>query len=378
MQVGATFLPARGTATPDEAITRVPAGLSAYTAPAACRDSSTIGIGALKGLRPDGTATSDFRLASAAGATLFELAELQLKPVSRATAAPRPAAAALQAPQEMLYAVDWLASVAATPSATPAKHPTPGSWSIARSSEQPVQWQSGTAQSPSVTAGRQLQALQMHLRDGARNVVLHSKPAGTARQHPAATPALDNTAAASAMLRVAAQEHTAVVLQSFEHDPQASIVPAALPATDAFGNMQSAGLWRAPQLATASVAAADPSTSFPAAAASLNGTVLVTGGLGDIGMLIGLWIAKTRPSARVLLLSRTGRSQTLAAAAAGVVSPVTAVRCDVSSAEEVRALMSDLRTANAPPVQAVFHAGGVVQVCSNPANLAFDSPRCFG
>ena len=79
-QIGATFLPAVTGDELDIHVTRVPAGMSAYCATTAYQGSSTSGIGDLKGLRADGTAVSDFRLASATGATVFELAELLMKP----------------------------------------------------------------------------------------------------------------------------------------------------------------------------------------------------------------------------------------------------------------------------------------------------------
>lgn len=80
-QVAGTFDLAAGNAEAHLAITRVPAGLSAYCPAPAFDDSSSVGIGTLRGLHADGTAVSDFRLASTTGITLFELAELQLKPI---------------------------------------------------------------------------------------------------------------------------------------------------------------------------------------------------------------------------------------------------------------------------------------------------------
>ena len=167
------------------------------------------------------------------------------------------------------------------------------------------------------------------------------------------------------MLRVAAQERQAVQWRSCALDTLASGSQAALHGTDSFGSISSGGMWLSPQLAASRGPAQSALVPSPAAAAEMRGTVLVTGGLGDIGLLVGLWVAASWPAASVLLLSRTGRANALPEAAANAAAPITAVRCDVSSADELHSLVNELGAAGAPPVEAIFHSGGILQVCES-------------
>ena len=171
-----------------------------------------------------------------------------------------------------------------------------------------------------------------------------------------------SAACAWAMLRVAAQEQKAVQWQSCALDTQAGESQAVLQGTDSFGMISSAGTWLSPQLTACQGPAQSASVPSPAAAAMLRGTVLVTGGLGDIGLLVGLWVAATWPAARVFLLSRTGRASALLPTVSDALTPVTAVRCDVGSFDELCGLASELGAGGAPPVEAIFHSGGTLQV----------------
>ena len=96
--------------------------------------------------------------------------------------------------------------------------------------------------------------------------------------------------------------------------------------------------------------------------AQLTGCVLVTGGLGDTGLLAGLWIAETSLAARVVLLGRSGRAAALPPAAARSLRSLTVIRCDVACAEDLAAVVLELQSHGFGPVQAAFHAGGLTQV----------------
>lgn len=359
--MGGTFNPAAGNAKVEGVITRVPAGMSAYCAVTACQGRSTSGIGAFKGQHRDGTVVNDFRLASSTGTTLFELVELQLKPLR-----PRlSAASSMAATDGMQYTVEWGASSLVSRLAEGTSSPSPGSWSLTPQGEA-AQWQRSNGRNASEVASMQLQALQTYVADPkARSFSLQT--AGWPTAVPVSCSSACRTGGASAaagwaMLRVAAQEQKRVQWQSCALDSQARGSQAALHGTDTFGSISSAGVWLAPQLIASRDRAQSTAAPSPAAALKLRGTVLVTGGLGDIGLLVGLWLVACWPDARVLLLSRTGRSSTLPKAASNAATPLTAVRCDVSCADELRALVTELAANGAPPVEAIFHAGGILQV----------------
>lgn len=107
--------PAESNAAPDFAILRVPAGLSAYCAAtaAACLSTSSFGIGASNSLHADVNAFSDYQLVSATGATLFELADLQLK--GRGLHSVAGDNHRLDNNASLLYEIQWQASHAEAP-----------------------------------------------------------------------------------------------------------------------------------------------------------------------------------------------------------------------------------------------------------------------
>jgi acyl transferase domain-containing protein len=92
-----------------------------------------------------------------------------------------------------------------------------------------------------------------------------------------------------------------------------------------------------------------------------DGTYLVTGGLGGLGLKLARWLVDH--GARQLVL--TGRSAPAADATkvlqelAGGGTRVEVRRCDVSQRDEVAALLADIRQ-TMPPLRGVFHLAGVL------------------
>ena len=86
-----------------------------------------------------------------------------------------------------------------------------------------------------------------------------------------------------------------------------------------------------------------------------SGTVLLTGGLGSLGLLVAIWLAQQQQQVGdadshrdlcLVLLGRTGRagSAALASLLAHIgTGSVTLSRCDVSSAEEAGSLIQQCR-----------------------------------
>ena len=367
MQVGATFTPGSTMAGgSDQKITRIPVGLAAYCAPAACFEVTYSGSGGLKGVRPDGTAISDFRLASLGSGTVCELAGFHLKPVSRAAALTRTeAASAATAERVGTYVVEWAASsAAAVPLLSDAERGVRirplGSWSMSDNWDGAV-WRSGD---DAAVASRQLRSLQTQLAAAsATPLCWQTVGAPAAHVAPGCTRSSDAVASGWAMWRVAAQEQPSTRLEAYGFDPNAALVPDRLPATDSFGASVNAGVWLAPQLTTAYSSQQDGSLAAAnGLVPRLTGCVLVTGGLGDLGLLAGLWLAETSPAAHVVLLGRSGRAASLPAAAAHALRPIMAVRCDVTCSEDLAAVVTKLQLQGVGPVQARLHAGGITQV----------------
>jgi NADPH:quinone reductase-like Zn-dependent oxidoreductase/acyl carrier protein len=92
-----------------------------------------------------------------------------------------------------------------------------------------------------------------------------------------------------------------------------------------------------------------------------DGTYLVTGGLGGLGLKVARWLAD-RGARHLVLVGRSGASPEAQAQLeelekAGVRAVVR--RCDVGNREEVAGLLSDIREMM-PPLRGVFHLAGVL------------------
>ena len=103
--------------------------------------------------------------------------------------------------------------------------------------------------------------------------------------------------------------------------------------------------------------------SFAPLALTPNATYLVTGGLGGFGLSTARWLV-SRGARHLALMSRTGAASKQAQDAlaqfadAGVTA--TAIACDVSDAESLRAALSAL-DANMPPLRGIVHAAMVIE-----------------
>ena len=403
-QIGAAFVaPGSGDESAAPAVTRVPAGLSCYQPAARAADG---GRGAFGGMAaaplvlPDASVSCGFGLTSAAGRPVFSLADLQLKP--RAGAAPRSAAAAAAAAapdNSMLYAVEWVAVESASLSAASAPahpaRPASARWSIqlrgGGSEPATATWRhrKATAGHGVRAVARQVQALQRVLTAAAARAAGAARGAAMAvRGLPegcAMSPAAARLSAAPtvvALVRVAAQEVAAVGWTTCAVDAAAPRVGPAPAAADSFAVASTGGVWLSPRLmAHSDVASAAATVSrgglLPASAA-FNGTVLVSGGLGDIGLLATRWVAAAAPAARLVLLSRSGRSAQVAALAAGLAaapgaSCFTVAHCDVSSRDEVEGLVAHLRAAG----DALFGSHPESCRAMEACLLPFRKPRCL-
>lgn len=368
MQIGVAFAPTSRSDAPPEP-TRVPAAMSAYSQGTTFNDGNSFGTALLKSSRNDSVAVIDFRLDSNVSSSYHvELASFQLKPTrSNTIASASTGVAAIF--DGMQYAVEWTASTTASYMTGP-MCPSPGSWSLVPYEGGHQQWYHSIGRDASEVASMQLQALQMQINVPASHpkncITLQTAGPPSAMAlacHSVYRSGGSSAACAWALLHVVAQENADLLCRSFGLDIAVDKNMPALPESDSFGSLTSGGLWFVPQLRKCMNPLPSPS---PALDANMYSTVLVTGGLGDIGLLVGFWVAVTWPGTRVVLLSRNGSSSRRSLCMSNISVPITAVRCDTSSLCELTSLAADLQASDAPPIKAIFHAGGVIQVLSRP------------
>ncbi|MCH8149008.1 MAG: SDR family NAD(P)-dependent oxidoreductase, partial [Planctomycetes bacterium] len=92
-----------------------------------------------------------------------------------------------------------------------------------------------------------------------------------------------------------------------------------------------------------------------------DGTYLITGGLGGLGLEVARWLVE-RGARHIVLLGRSAASQEALTAVHEMEArgaKVAMLRADVSNTEDLGAVMANLRAAS-PPLRGVVHAAGVL------------------
>lgn len=285
-------------------------------------------------LHADGSVSTGFRLASPTSGDIFNLSGLHLKPVQLGS---QPAAAGAVAARaansstaaEMLYTVDWTVLEVAPPRQIDSTRQleTAGAWRFKLPGSRKTIVQPAHNQDATRSATAQLRAIQQAAGGQAAAGGLAAAALLCSRGLPEdalqrPTPQAQSAAAARALLRVAAQEMQAVTWRAVasDHlDAQSSLPPALSAAADAFGAVCANGTWMEPRLSAASSSASavlsGTTTSFAGVPAGMAaGTVLVSGGLGEVGYLVAAWLAVASGAAYVVLLGRSGRAAKLSAA----------------------------------------------------------------
>ena len=364
-------------ASPEDAlaVTRVPAGLHACAIRGRLASPEAYATAVVVGLLADGTAVSDYGLCSKAAESTSSMAisAMLFKPVSRAKGEVAPSAAEPRGVfvQDALYELSWaVAAPEAAPAGLPAQRRPLMTWQATLSGGA----RTATARFAAGSSG-------LALAGSLRFIQAQAAKAAIVRLHTPAAPldALLSCAGVSTMwgraalcdaganglLRVAAQEFPGTSWQHFAGSGEATASAVQLRPADAFGLTSSRSLSLTPRLQRSHAA----STAGPAALEgmlgqaghNLGGSVIVTGGLGDIGSLSGTWAAECLHGAHVYLVGRTGRAGTVlpqALLCSG--AAVHVVRCDTTQSCEVDALVHAVRCVS-PPLRAVMHAGGVLQ-----------------
>lgn len=148
-------------------------------------------------------------------------------------------------------------------------------------------------------------------------------------------------------LRSAAQEQPKIVWQATMDNTLNTSIGVPLPRGDAFGVQRMGSLTLQAQLL--------PTFQAPV----LHGTesisrqaLLIIGGLGDIGMLVGLW-ANASMAAHISIASRLGRPSIEANAIVSSMHYTSICRCDIACVEEASYIVSE----QVMMLRNIFHAG---------------------
>lgn len=404
LQVGSAL--SRGNAS---ASTRVPAGLGAFVAAVDASGSlraSWTASAAVVGGASDGAVALSYGLAAAEASTAcLQIGEMLFKPVGgRPHAAPAAAASAAAREQEeaaqLIYVVSWEASHSTAPLVqqqplSAMRHSL--RWDLDNGSHVRLHAGSGAAAFDALQTS--LKLLQSVTATRARPTVSLSTQLlmpGMRRSSPA-------HAAVAGLVKVAARESSGQHFAHFTHHAfaaQAERLPPQL--SDMFG-VGVAGKWGTgggaacmlccrigmwsielritlPNCVLLCLPAAGGALYTPRMVAvpqeaalaplppnrdvrlSMHGSMLITGGLGDIGQLAGHWVAATAARSHVWLLGRSGRSaRSMAAALSGHRGCVSTAAADAASRADMAGLLGLVASSNAPAVTGILHAGAVLQ-----------------
>lgn len=356
----------------------VPTGLAALAAPVRLGSSAAWAAAGNVSAAADGSATSNFMAApgTAAGRTAARLHELQSRPMPVQSAS-----AARSGSTRLLYQVQWRAAqpTEVVPpgqeersTASCAAH-TQLAWLAKQPGQAASRWLQPTAGSPAAVVSGAIAWLQVGAAQGGhqqRSIGLHAT--ATAVEGPATVCRSERGSCGVAavgvagLLRTVAREQPAgrfhsLLSSSWSTYPPALHTPGE--GADAYGSAAAGGLLLLPRLTAFAAGGHEQRQqdlrALATSAPGLTGRVLVSGGLGDLGMLVGAWLAQQQPGAHAVLLGRAAHSRQWPAAVLAGGGLVSAAMADVASREDVAA-MSACSGTSRKPLCGVVHAGGLL------------------
>ena len=333
----------------------IPAGLAAIAAPAKLGCSTAWAAAGNIAAAADGSATSDFMAAAGAGhsGSATRLHQLLSRPMRAAakTAAPR-----------LLYHVQWQAvhraEVAPHQGSTAAGCFDKLAWRVSQpNGTEAVQLQP-TAGGAAAVISNSIAWLQ-GAAAAKTSIGLHAAAAAVEGPADINGGAINSSTLAAigvaGLLRTAAREQAAGSLYNLLSSQYNTAVPSQhIPSSsaDAYGSAASGGAMLLPRLTSSS--ADERLVLATAGAPAIAGRVLVTGGLGDLGLLVGAWLAQ-QPGTHTVLLGRTAHGKQLPQGLLATDGLVSVVMADVGSREDVAALGG-----SSTPLLGLMHAGGLL------------------
>ncbi|MEV0331084.1 SDR family NAD(P)-dependent oxidoreductase, partial [Micromonospora echinospora] len=144
-------------------------------------------------------------------------------------------------------------------------------------------------------------------------------------------------------------------------DPDADDPAAAVVASLRSSAGENQIAWRGGRSHVARIVRAGTAPSNDRPEINADGTHLVTGGLGALGLLVARWLVD-RGARHVVLVGRRGPSEAADETLRGLTeqgAQVRVIRGDVGRADDVRAILTEIET-SMPPLRSVFHAAGVL------------------
>ena len=348
----------------------VPVGLGALCIPLTELDSAgAMPAALLEAGLPGSELQASYSVHAPTPFELCQLGGLQLKALPLHSAAPRSASAshekvktvyetALQAfglPQSAPSGVAGL-----LPSTFTGHHVTWRSSTYARNHCGLASWNPSGEQDPAPHAARGLALLQVlaatqEASPGRVDLFGHGTPSAIVPTqafnfHGSCTA----TAATAALVRVAASEAPSLQLYSLQGSPLCPVAPAqhsCPPVTDQFGVAIDGGALFVPRLL------AGPANKIKEAVPLCRRSrVIVTGGLGDLGLLLAIWLGQ-QPGIRVQLVARTPHGKALPNTLASSMGTVIATMANSSAATDIAALSWERQG----ELAGIAHAGGVLR-----------------
>ena len=368
-----------GSSTADSPRLSIPAGLAAFALPTTQLGSSQAAwatVGNVIASHSDGSAKSDFQaVPTASVSTGMQLSQLLSRPLRHTASKP--------AAQRLQYQVQWRAAELAA-----MQQPEGGSLPV--NSHAKLAWLVPAQQhvgalavrlqpvngSPAAVVNSSIAWLQDASRQPGglrRSIGLHASAgplASLAGIRGGRSPSSGNLMAAgvAGLMRSVAREQGSTDLYCLMSSSLSTVPPAQHSAgslADTYGSSAAAGALFLPRLVSDSAAEEVQGSSR----APLAGQVLVTGGLGDLGLLVGTWLSRQSGSVHTVLLGRSAHSRQLPSELRFAEGAVTVTMADVGCSEDVAALRGT-SNGSCQPLSGIMHAGGVLADALLPGQTA--------
>lgn len=358
-------------------LTRVPTSVSAYVTNGQVKELHTFAVASLTDISRNQAISCDFGLClSSSQAIGFKLSAMQFKPLrqdvprqrrNNSESHPQNAANEFFAAHEHIYGTLWAASEPKTSSKP--------------SNTRPIEWQATLSdglrkvflyndkKDAMVTSmTKSLRFIQSvvnedsnDMKDKQYGVILRSN--GRSPDDIDRCDGMETTNASTsflidgsiALLRVAAQENPSISWGHLSHDAKDEIRLSISP--DMFGLSQRQGQVLQPELHPIEALVDNKILQDND---GLKGSVMITGGLGHIGMLCGIWVLESSRVKSLHLVGRSGHANRLPHALAETNAILNVAQCDATRNGEALPFMDSIR-AHWPPLDSIMHASGVLQ-----------------